>query len=116
MHEHRAHRTTTRRRVTISVVSVAMVALIATGVAILASPVAAAETKSSDVTAVAYGPLPEQLLDVHLPTHRDRPVPGDDLPAQRRLDRRVTARSSPTSSSQQVDRGSSRWCRSTTGW
>ena len=75
MHEHRAHRTTTRRRVTISVVSVAMVALIATGVATLASPVAAAETKSSDVTAVAYGPLPEQLLDVHLPTNRPGPFP-----------------------------------------
>ena len=47
-----------------------MVALIATGVATLASPVAAAETTSSDVAAVAYGPLPEQLLDVRLPTTR----------------------------------------------
>ena len=50
MHEHRAHRTTTRRRVTISVTLGALVALIATGVAILASPVAAAETNSSNVT------------------------------------------------------------------
>ena len=75
MHEHRAHRTTTRRRVTISAALGVMVALIATGVATLASPVAAAETTSSDVTAVAYGPLPEQLLDVHLPTNRPGPFP-----------------------------------------
>ncbi len=75
MHEHRAHRTTTRRRVTISAALGVVAALIATCVAMLASPVAAAETTSSNVTAVAYGPLPEQLLDVYLPTNRPGPFP-----------------------------------------
>jgi len=87
MHEHRAHRRTTRRRVTISAAFGAMVALLATGVALFVSPVAAAGAKGSDVAVhkvtavsppvagVAYGPRPEQLLDVHLPTSRPGPFP-----------------------------------------
>jgi acetyl esterase/lipase len=36
---------------------------------------ASAEPSSSIVTGVAYGPLPEQLLDVHLPAGRRGPFP-----------------------------------------
>ena len=86
MHEHRAHRTTTSRRMTISAAFGALVALIATGVAIFMSTAAAVETNSNVevhnvtalsplVTGVAYGPHPEQLLDVHLPTNRSGPYP-----------------------------------------
>jgi acetyl esterase/lipase len=87
MHQHRATRTTSRW-ISIFVALGTLVALVATGDAIVASPVGAARTTTSAkirvsdvepvpplVTGVAYGPFPEQLLDVHLPTNRSGPFP-----------------------------------------
>ena len=78
-------------------------------------PVGSAAPSSSVVTGVSYGPRPEQLLDVYLPSGRRGPFPvivygtaeaGSPGPAP----------TSPSSSSARSAAPASRWPRSTTGW
>lgn len=89
MHEHRTHRTTTRRSTRIVVALGMLLALVVSGDAIATATATTPETTAAGtnvaasdatpelplLTDIAYGPLAEQRFDVHLPTNRPGPFP-----------------------------------------